>query len=604
MSQQAIIKWYEEQARAAGKSSDYFKKRINQYSFLRLAVLALIIFAVYKSVEAEQVFLTELAVLGGMLAFAWLVSKQGKFEKEMAFYKALADVNKNELECILNQRNKYPDGTSFVDESHFYTSDLDIFGRGSLFALLNRCATAAGNNKLSGWLKAAAKTEEIEARQNAVIELAHKPEWLQHFKASLWFSLLDADSDVPKILLYLKEPFSNLSPLIVKYISLAPWLVLSCAVAGIFFPYFFIPAAVAGIVNVAIVFSHSMNVNKADYYLGKAGKTLYNYSEAFKLIEKEEWTSPYLKSLSVKNIAGKGSLFHESLKKLSSLSSKLEYRLNIFVGPVLNFVFAWDVRQLIAIERWKQENALSVELAFNDLSTLEALVSLVSVHVNYPEWCFPQISDADGYSYSADQLGHPLITKGRVLNDFQLDNTFKVDIITGSNMAGKSTFLRTLGINAVLALAGAPVCAKKLVISNVLIFTYMRIKDSLNESTSTFKAELNRLKFLLDTLSGNEKVYFMIDEMLRGTNSVDKYLGSKAIIEKLIALNAVGLVATHDLQIAKLEDKYPHYVRNFYFDIRIEHHEMLFDYKLKHGACQTFNAAILLKGLGLDISHN
>ena len=189
----------------------------------------------------------------------------------------------------------------------------------------------------------------------------------------------------------------------------------------------------------------------------------------------------------------------------------------------------------------------------------------------------------------------------RVTNDYELKDDFKIDIITGSNMAGKSTFLRTIGINAVLALCGATVCADSMEVSVITIISYMRIKDSLNESTSTFKAELDRLQMLLAAVKTEPKVFFLIDEMLRGTNSVDKYRGSKAVIEQLIAKKAVGMVATHDLQIAELEQKYPGYIRNFYFDIRVQNGEMLFDYKIKDGECKTFNASILLKQIGIDV---
>jgi DNA mismatch repair ATPase MutS len=168
-------------------------------------------------------------------------------------------------------------------------------------------------------------------------------------------------------------------------------------------------------------------------------------------------------------------------------------------------------------------------------------------------------------------------------------------------MAGKSTFLRTVGINAVLAFAGAPVCADRMEITVMNLFAYMRIRDSLNESISTFKAELNRLQLLLEVLKTEGKVFFLVDEMLRGTNSVDKYRGSKAVIETLVKQNAVGMVATHDLQLAELENKYPAYIRNFYFDIQIVNGEMLFDYKLKDGECKTFNASILLKQIGIDV---
>ncbi|WP_394333386.1 MutS-related protein [Mucilaginibacter pedocola] len=189
-------------------------------------------------------------------------------------------------------------------------------------------------------------------------------------------------------------------------------------------------------------------------------------------------------------------------------------------------------------------------------------------------------------------------------NDYELNDALHIDIITGSNMAGKSTFLRTIGINAVLALAGAKVCASAMQVSVVTIVSYMRIKDNLNESTSTFKAELDRLQMLLAAVENEERVFFLIDEMLRGTNSVDKYLGSKAVIEQLIAKKGVGMVATHDLQIARLEDKYPAYVRNYYFDIQIINGEMLFDYKLKYGECKTFNASLLLKQIGIEFTED
>ncbi len=272
------------------------------------------------------------------------------------------------------------------------------------------------------------------------------------------------------------------------------------------------------------------------------------------------------------------------------------------VGFILNIFFIWDVRQVIAIERWKRDNHESLETAFDVIGEFEALISLASLKINYPEWCYPQIADGEGYTVTAKNLAHPLINKQyRVANDYELNNSFNIDIITGSNMAGKSTFLRTIGINTVLALCGAPVCASEMQVSVITIISYMRIKDSLNESTSTFKAELDRLQMLLAAVSNEPKVFFLIDEMLRGTNSVDKYLGSKAVIEQLISKKGVGMVATHDLQIAHLEQKYPDYIRNFYFDIQVIDGEMLFDYKIKHGECKTFNASLLLKQIGIDV---
>ena len=199
-------------------------------------------------------------------------------------------------------------------------------------------------------------------------------------------------------------------------------------------------------------------------------------------------------------------------------------------------------------------------------------------------------------------IGHPLIhTEKRVDNNYQLVAQPTVDIVTGSNMAGKSTFLRTLGINMVLAYAGAPVCASAMSLSIFKVLTYMRIKDSLNESTSTFKAELDRLKMILTQVALHPNALVLIDEMLRGTNSRDKFLGSKVFIEKLIQLKTPTLFATHDLQLSELIEVHKDTVRNYHFDIQIADGEMKFDYKIKSGPCTTFNAAILLKEIGLSL---
>ena len=259
---------------------------------------------------------------------------------------------------------------------------------------------------------------------------------------------------------------------------------------------------------------------------------------------------------------------------------------------------------VIAIENWKRTNQQSLEDAFEVIAEFEALISISSLAINYPDWCFPQIAEGKGYTLSGKAIGHPLIKKDkRVVNDYELMDTLQIDIITGSNMAGKSTFLRTIGINAILALCGAPVCANSFEVSVMTILSYMRIKDSLNESTSTFKAELDRLQMLLAAVDSEQKIFFLIDEMLRGTNSVDKYLGSKAVIEQLIRKRGVGMVATHDLQIAELEHAYPDYVRNYYFDIQVKDGEMLFDYKIKHGKCKTFNATMLLRQIGIEVGE-
>ena len=598
-----ILAYYKERGRLAVASLSKFDRLINTYSFLRLLLLLLGGFGLYKSLSLEMIWLTEFTFFLIVVLFAWLVSRQARFEEKKSFYKALVAVNENEINSVLNHENMYQDGTAYSDDRHIYTSDLDIFGKRSLFALLNRAASAQGCDRLAGWLSDNAETAVILERQEALKELSLKKDWLQDFKALMLFAKDDAENEVINLYKYLEIPL-ELHSLIKLYVKYQPFVFFPAAALSFYIPSVTILVVAMALLNFGLVSAQMRKVNKADRLLGKVGKVLYHYSHPFKLLEDEGFRSKLCKKLNAVIENGQGESFSDKIKQLSKLLNRLEYRLNIFVGPVLNFCLAWDLRQLIAIEQWKQTNKIQIAEAFNSLADYEALVSLCSLCLNYSDWCFPEVVEETGYTFKAKDLGHPLIPiKSRVRNDFFLEDSFKIDIITGSNMAGKSTFLRTIGINAVLALAGSPVCAASLTLSNMHVFTYMRIKDSLNENTSTFKAELNRLKLLLETLETGNKIYFLIDEMLRGTNSVDKYRGSKAVIEKLIGQRAVGIVATHDLQIARLEDKYRDYVRNYYFDIQLNGVDMHFDYKLKHGECTTFNASQLLRQLGIDVEE-
>lgn len=599
---ETILQWYAENVRFADLQIRKYERLANAYSVSRLLAILGGGLLIWQTLRFENVWLTELGVLFFVLGFAWLVKQQSKYERKKAFFIDLKKVNENETGSIRFYRNMYDDGSAFIGDSHNYTSDLDIFGPRSLFNLLNRCASPMGNRMLAEWLRSPASSSSILARQAAVAELTGKKAWMQEFQAAILFARGSSIKEVENLFAYLEMKSPPRSAFLKGYIRLIPFLFLIFSATAFFIPQLAIAVLALVIANAGIVFSQHLEVNRADRLLTAAGKTLGNYSDAFARIESEVWTSELCSALSLDLQSDRHQRLSEQLRHLGALAGKLEVRFNIFVGPFLNGIMAWDVRQLLAIEEWKQRNRAQLEKAFEVVAHFESLVSLASARLNYPEWCFPEIAETPNYTYATRALGHPLIPQDkRVCNDFSLEDELKIDIITGSNMAGKSTFLRTLGINGVLALCGAPVCAAEMRISNMDFFTYMRIRDSLNESTSTFRAELNRLQLLLDEQKAGGKVYFLIDEMLRGTNSVDKYLGSKAIIETLIARKGVGVVATHDLQIADLEEKYPDYIRNFYFDIQVHGTEMFFDYKFRNGKCKTFNASLLLRQLGIRV---
>jgi hypothetical protein len=598
--EQDIINDYAERASKAKMEEDKYQKRASTYSLFRLVIFGLLVLSVYFAIVYDNIVILIFAFIVLALCFAWLVSRQSHFDSLKQYFNDLKKVNENELESINSHSNIYDNGNHFINEKHFYTADLDIFGTASMFQLMNRAATLPGIAKLAGWLQTPAEKEVILSRQQVVEELAAKNDWKLDLQARLLFSLKQNTDQFQQLFAYLRMPL-NLSGevLLSKYVKIAPYLLLAAIVLTYFYPLVRPVAIIIGLLNIGIVFSNGMYIKKADLIAGKIGDILGRYAIVFEKIENESWWSDYAVHLA-SGIKDR----HTSarIRELSDLINKLNYHLNMLVGFFLNLFLLWDIRQAIAIENWKRNNRQNLETAFDVIAEYEALVSLASLRINYPEWCFPVIADGLGYTLTASQIAHPLISAdNRVANDYELNDTFKIDIITGSNMAGKSTFLRTIGINTVLALCGASVCARSMSVSVVTILSYMRIKDSLNESTSTFKAELDRLQMLLAAVEGDTKVFFLIDEMLRGTNSVDKYLGSKAVIKQLIRKNGVGLVASHDLQIADMEKQYPDYIRNFYFDIQVKDGEMLFDYKIKHGECKTFNASLLLKQIGINV---
>jgi len=598
--EQDIINDYNLRINAANAEINKYKKLINIYSFLRLGLIGLLVISIYLGNTQNNFTIIAVTLVVILFAFAWLVSKQSGFENEKKYFENLVKVNENEINSILHHTNMYDNGTAFSNDKHFYSADLDIFGGSSLYQLINRSATAAGNNELGEWLNAPSEKNTVLLRQDAVKEIASKRDWKADMQARLLFANSKDAIQLNMLFAYLKLPLDIPGEKWLSvYIKIAPLLLSAAIVASIYFSPITFVAVGLGVFNLLILNSKGEIIMKSAAIADKIGKVLANYAVVLKVIEAEKWQSAKCAKLNQKLNNGQT---NKSIEGLAKLINKLGYNLIMIVNFVLNVFFLWSLKQVIAIENWKRDNKQDIETAFDVIAEFEALISLSSLAINYPKWSFPQIADGEAYTITANNIAHPLISnKYSVSNSYELNDAFKIDIITGSNMAGKSTFLRTIGINTVLALAGAPVCADDMTVSVITIVSYMRIKDSLNESTSTFKAELDRLQMLLAAVENEHKVFFLIDEMLRGTNSVDKYLGSKAVIEQLISKKGVGMVATHDLQIAELEKKYPDYIRNFYFDIQVVNGEMLFDYKMKYGECKTFNASLLLKQIGIDV---
>ncbi len=601
-TQAQIISGYGQKITEVTAQINQTKKLVDQLSLVRIGLfLAEVLFFVLllNSADDNSRTLIQVLLLLPVVGFVYVVRKQAKLDREIEYQKQLLWVYQNEWNQLNAQPNGYDDGSQFESESHPYTSDLDIFGRVSLFALINRCYTKTGKILLSNRLANKLTKDEILARQEAVKEIQGKIAETYDFRANLHGHDIEKieqiktqlEGSLGQQLLFVRGQFLRF------YVATAPYLTFALVLAAIFIGGLF-----SNLLGLFVFIHLGMNIflnskiNLVFYSFGGGSGLLNSYAKAIKWTEEHQWKSSYIRRLFTSEIP-----VSKEIRTLSKVIQKFDARLNLIVGGFLNGLFLWDLQCCISLDKWYQSSSKDVITALDHLGDFEELISFATLAHNYPEWVFPEMENV--FSLEGTEIGHPLIAADkRVNNDFCLEQSPTVDIVTGSNMAGKSTFLRTLGINMVLAYAGAPVNAKSLQLSVFSINSYMRIKDSLNESTSTFKAELDRLKMILNNIKQDKNTFVLIDEMLRGTNSKDKYLGSKVFIEKLIAEKTPGLFATHDLQLADLKDDYPQAVRNFHFDIQFTNGEMKFDYKLKQGPCSTFNAAILLKQIGLSLT--
>lgn len=578
------------------------KQKLNQVSLSRLGAFIVEILLVALIISQGYHWALGVLLVVPVVFFLLLVKRQSTLQEELSYTQNLLFVFENEVQLISTGKQNYNDGAEFASEVHPYSSDLDIYGPGSLYALTNRSNTITGMKLLADRLSKSAKAHEIAERQEAIAEFTKQIETTFHFRAGL-------RSQDPEQLELLKYKVQYQMPEQLRFIESKPLrfytqfspflsiglLVAAIVLGGVMWQVF----GLCFLFNLAMIFFYRKGVFGIYNGFGKSAGMFKALAGTVKWTRSVEWESKYIRNLFGEE-AEKLSLVSE-IKELSKITDALDAGLNLILGPILRGFFLWDFRCAMRLSKWHSRSSTSLLAVLETISHFEELISFATLAHNEPEWVFPVIAPA--FHLEAAAIGHPLIPERlRISNDFQLDAVPTTDIVTGSNMAGKSTFLRTLGINMVLAFAGGPVCAKRFSLSIFSLVTYMRIKDSLNDQTSTFKAELNRLKMILHATVSDPDSFVLIDEMLRGTNSKDKYLGSKVFIEKLIAQKTPALFATHDLQLSEMENDHRTAVRNYHFDIQFSGGEMDFDYKLKPGPCKTFNAALLLKEIGLSLN--
>jgi hypothetical protein len=545
-------------------------------------------------------------------AFVVLVVLHARLVTKIAAIERRVVLQERGLKRIAGDIAAFPErGERFLVPGHPYLGDLDIFGPSSLFQLVSTAETGAGARRLATWLSEPASAEEIAARQAAVRELAG----LRSFREELAVDGAESGArgrDAEPLLDWAEGGTVSvpppLSPALVAVSAALVALTLGLFIAGKVLGddhlgwarHLWAFSLVAQIVVLGLLRSA---IEPLLAVVASQESPFGRYVPLLRRIEGQAFTSPRLVALRERLTGASGSDASSAVASLLRIVSFAELRHSGLVHVLANLFVLWDVFCARALSRFRQRYGHTAHMRawLDTLAEIEALASLGAFADEHPSFAFPTV-DAGAVHFEAKGLGHPLIVASRrVENDVDMGSAGCALLITGSNMSGKSTLLRSMGVSAVLALAGAPVCARGLTMASCQVRTSMRIKDSLEEGVSHFYAELARLKSVVDAVNAGEKVMFLLDEVLHGTNSRERQIGAKAIVKHLLAHGAVGAVSSHDLGLADLEAESGGKVVNVHLEELVEDGKMTFDYQLKPGVVTTANALRLMKVIGIDV---
>ncbi len=580
------INFYKTEKQNFEQELSKIKKQLLTSSMLRLLVFGLIAFSIYYFFGNSKVIMP--IILGGIAIFLFLISKHTNLVHKKQKLQALIHINKTEIDVINGDKSALDIGFEYLNANHEFSYDIDLFGENSFFQYINRTATKSGKDKLANILTEN-KITNIKIKQKTVKELAEKPKWRQNFSATA--SLVQVETKSKPILDWVQNyqsflpNFMRFLPSVFFFLSLSVFVLNYFAIAPFSYIviWFFIGLGISGI--------YLKKVTKLYREANKAKDTFKQYHQLLLQIESEDFTSSLLieKQNLIKTENKKAStIFIEFSKALDAL----DQRNNMLFGIFGNAFALWDYKQVYKIEKWINTYKDKVEKWFEVIAFFDAQNSLANYVFNHPNHTFPIIND-DKLTIKSEELGHPLLNETkRINNDFSIKND-EFFIITGANMAGKSTFLRTVSLGIVMANVGLPVCAKSFNYSPIKLITSMRTSDSLSEDESYFFSELKRLKFIVNEIK-NERYFIILDEILKGTNSHDKAIGSRKFVEKLVNSKATGIIATHDLSLCEITKTLKE-VKNYYFDAEIINDELHFDYTFKKGICKNMNASFLLR---------
>jgi hypothetical protein len=568
-------------------------QRFRKIGFIRLAALAIgliLLWRAFVDLSAWWLLLPAIVFVSLGRVQARITEARLRCERAIRLYEhGLARLDDR-------WAGKGASGDRFKDPSHPYAEDLDLFGHGSVFELLSIARTDTGEETLARWLLTPAPIDVVRARQEAVTELRPKLD-LREDLALLGEGVPSGES-ARGLAAWANGPNWNISswtrPTAIG-ISLLTIVALILWFAG----YSPIPFALVFIIRQVFLYRLREPVQRVISEVDGPGNNLSLLSDILMRLEDERYESARLVELRAA-LDVDGSPPSKEIARLNRLVELLDSRRNIIFAP-LAAILLWPLQCAISIENWRQSSGPAVDRWLAAVGELEALGSLASYAYEHPDDPFPKLLESAG-SFAAEGLGHPLIPEQRnVRAEVALTDEPAVLIVSGSNMSGKSTLLRTIGVNVVLALAGAPVRATSLRLSPLQVGASIRIQDSLQAGASRFYAEITRLRQIVDLTKGERPVLFLLDEILHGTNSHDRQIGAEKVVHGLIERGAVGLITTHDLALARIADELGPRAANVHFEDHLEDGQMRFDYRLRPGVVQHSNALELMRSVGLDV---